>query len=288
MGRRLGISGHLVRRLILDGKVAFSKLRGSSNRSERIVIDTKGAEILQPSNGVVHSRRSAALLTGIPGPVLSALALTGDLEIKHSVTPLSTGFHEADIREFVTKFFALVPNRKVRVRRPSASVLLGKLMSSRFATSRSKAKIIRAVLGRRIEVLGSTDGSLRGIQISSEQCEKYTHFWTPQEKDSKSRSETASLLECNVNVIHSLIKLGLLDGHYKGAALRIAPASIEDFQRRFTFLNALRKGMGVSSQKLVLRCKGLGIKVLYVDPVGGGAKQPFISNHDLNRIGAVA
>lgn len=152
----------------------------------------------------------------------------------------------------------------------------------------SKARIIRAVLAGEIQVLGSADGTVGGIQLSGRQCEKYTHFWTPQKNVSKSMTETARLLDCDPNVIHGLIKLRLLDGYYKGATLRIIFAMIKEFRRRFTFLNPLARQSGLSCNALAPRCRAKGIKLLYVNRSGNGTKQPFVKNDDRKRILALA
>jgi hypothetical protein len=227
-------------------------------------------------------------LAGIPGRVLNDLVRTGDFEIHHSVKPLNTGYHEADIRAFLAKLLALVPKRRVGIRGQGITVQLGNLLSSKFGTARSKARIIRAVLAGEIQVLGSADGTVRGIQLSGRQCEKYTHFWKPQKTVSKSRAETARLLECDVDVIHGLVKLGLLDGYYKGAALRITLAAIKKFRRRFTFLNPLARQRGLSCNALAPRCRAKGIQMLYVYLPGSGGKQPFVKNDDRKRILALA
>jgi|GEM_PF-5174543 len=283
MCRRLGISTGFAKRLIAEGKVTLAQV---STRSGRIVIDTQRSEVMQLSKGALHSSSSCAMLIGIPNLVLAELGRAGDFEPYHLVKPVEL-YYEADIQEFLAKFLSLVPMEKTGSQAPGAIVSLGDLMLSKVGTIKMKAAIIRAVLAAEIQVLGSKDGTLRGLQLNSEQCKRYTHYWTPQKTVSNTKTEAARLLSCDTSVISELVKRGLLkghhDGHQKSSTFRITFDSIEEFHRRFTFLRELGINYGIPGKSLAPRCNANGIDLFYVR-ADDGRRQAFISSSDRERI----
>jgi hypothetical protein len=275
LARRLGVSRAYVKKQADSGQIVLHSIKvGGSLRSR---VDVSASGMLTQPKGRIYSHPKAIQLFGIPQAVLTNLQRSGHFEIRHPVRPLSTGYHVSDLEAFKTKILSVVSLDANQQVEEGSYISLGELMGNARGSALIKAKIVRKMLEGEIPAYGTARDPLARILLSKTHLPKFTYLWTSSHGQTSSTSETARTLECDFRTVGGLVKQGLLEVYYDGAAFRISCASIARFLAGYSFLSSLGKKFDLSVLAAVQLCKSNEIEVRYVK-VGGRNRRPFIHN----------
>lgn len=250
--------------------------------TSRTVFDRSAVQAIGNSPGRVVQIRTAAKMIGIPVAVLRNLKESGDYETKHLV-PSSPGFHELDIEAFIGKLL----DRAAAVAGPDLSQYIGftKAMSGRYGAADGKAKLVRSMLSGIVPIV--RDGS---IQLGALLIPR-AHFKCFAENErsrgqgnTRTPTEAARLLQCDIGSIPELVERGLLDGARTPTGLRISDTSIDEFSQKYIPLRSIAIRLATSGRALLRFCQTNGICLLIVHRKWGHERQAFVNTADKARV----
>jgi hypothetical protein len=183
-------------------------------------------------------------------------------------------FHELDAAFFASKIEAL----SVGPFRPVVDVMsLGKAMRMSLKTEDGKAQLARDVLDGKLEIVGSTGKTLCDLLLERrEVLAAVERFRREAYGDAVSPTEAANQLECSVEVIESLVELGLLSGKKVPMGIRVSTESIKSFSGQYRSVASLARANRTSSSKIVRSLNAHGIKLLSVERRRDKSIQSFI------------
>jgi hypothetical protein len=229
--------------------------------------------------------RTAAKEIGFPVAVLCGLREAGVFEVRHPLLRLP-GFDRGDVMRFKERLSALIPDES-RIPSPDKETTLGQVLRTSRYTACEKVKVIQKLLDNGISVIGSTDGSFRGLQIPQSQLSSIRRFQTDNEGESVvTCAEAATALNCDVDAVRALIRLEYLEGVKGSRSWRITERSIREFGKAFVRLSSVADIVHSSSRRLMAVCKSNVIDVVEIRIRGG--VQPFVRRESLTLIVRVA
>jgi hypothetical protein len=230
--------------------------------------------------------RTAAKEIGLPVPILCGLKEAGIFEVRHPLSRLP-GFDRGDVMRFKERLSALIPGES-SIPVLDKKITVGQVLRTSRYTASEKVKVIRELLNSGISVIESTDGSFRGLQIPQSQLSSMNRFQIGSEEErAVTCAEAAMTLNCDFEVVRTLIRLGYLEGTKARRSWQIAERSIREFGKVFVRLSSVADIVHSSSRRLLAICKSNMIDVLEVRIRDGGV-QPFVRRENLNLIVAFA
>jgi TniQ len=243
-------------------------------------------KVMEGASRNVLRARAAAKEIGLSVTVLCGLKEAGIFEVEHLLLGLP-GFDREDVMRFKKRLLALIPGES-RTPSTNKNITLGQVLRTSRYSVREKVKVIRELLNNRISVIGSTDGSFRGLQISQSQLSSMNIFQRDSDGESVvTGGEAATALNCDFEAVRTLIRLGYLEGAKTSRSWQITERSVREFDKAFVRLSSVADIMRSSSRRLMAVCKSNMVDVVEIRVRGSGV-QPFVRRESLNLVVAFA
>lgn len=281
LAKDLGVLPSTARRWAREGLVPMARI---DHTTRRYVGVAGPVSVPRQADGRSLSNREASAFLGIPVSVLKALRASGHFEVRH-IGKFFKSFHEADLRSFNERCLTVV----AKIGQTSAdsnvlgsSIALGTAMRTlRFLSHQAKRDIIVALLQGNIRCLGRSGDRMGGILLDVEQVRKFQmDSRSAIFQSTRSATEVAGLLRCDVLVVASLVHQGFLEALPGTAHLRVTEASCAAFGERYIPANEVARRHSVGIRRVLGLCATTGITMIAAERTGGGSKQLFIRRED--------
>jgi hypothetical protein len=270
---QIGVQQSTAARLLKGSKLSSRRVK--CGKADRILVDANQGAIPYTFPGKIYRKREAAKRLGISVSVLHALKEGSIYEVNH-LLPTRAGFHELDLDAFRQRVLALVPDNRFCSIAGVESVTLNSVLCGHHDSTKTKVKLVRALLAKDIAVFGNADGTIGGLLLDRF---GYRQFIVDARSgaagNAKTPGEVARQLSCDPEAVAALVRLGLLQNGATPVGLRIADESVTAFRREYISLAAIAKAEQTSSRALMRRCGDRGISMLLV-PMKRRGPQPFI------------
>jgi hypothetical protein len=132
-------------------------------------VDANQNVISRTSLGKIFRKREAARHFGISVSVLQALKDAGIYEVNH-LLPMRPGFHQLDLEALNHKFLALVSGYKPLGTAAPKAMTLQSVLCGRHDSTATKLSVVRALLAKKIPVVGNADGTIGGLLLDRFAC----------------------------------------------------------------------------------------------------------------------
>jgi hypothetical protein len=272
--RRYGIDTRTAARFLEDQGVPFRSFRWG--KSERKLIDTAAAKLCPTFPGKIYRARPAAAMIGISVELLNRIKATGDFEVNHLLRT-KPGFHELDIEAFIQKLKSLAPPVNPADLSSPKYVGFAIVARGRYGSVEAKASILRALLSRKLPVVGCVDGTVAGLVVSNEGFQRLVHDERARANEGNNTiAEAARKLECNTRSIRRLVELEWLRTGQTSKAFRVTEESIAEFKKRYVSLLSIARTTNSASWALQKICKRCNLPMLVARQSGKKSSQAFI------------
>jgi len=279
---RAGIGINTAARLLKSGVVPSRRVKWG--KGVRVLVDPDDCVIARNPTGTVLSMTAAAKRMGIPRKLLCALKESRVFDM-NSLVSRRGGIHELDLDSFTQKLLALAPPASETRQSTNQTKTLKSALSWVHFSTETKVSIFQALLARRLDVVGNSDGTIGGILIDSTAYRELLP--EPPCVDAKTYlvpKEVSKILHCDQIVIPGLIQMGLLQGIRAPRGLRITAESVKVFKQTYICLATVAKEACTCSRSLVSVCREVGIAMISVPRCNVECAQPFIHVSDKARL----
>src|SRR5271169_1843098 len=217
--RRYGIDTRAAARFVEDQGVPSRTFRWG--KSERKLIDSAAATLSPTVPGKIYRLRQAAAMVGISSELLKCLKASGDFEVNHLLRT-KPGFHELDIEAFIQRLNSLAPPVNPADLSSSKYVRFAIVARGWYGSVEAKAHIVRAVLSRKLPVVGDVDGTVAGLLVSYEEFRRLAHDERARANEGTSTiADAARQLECNARSVRRLVELEWLRASQTSRTFRV-------------------------------------------------------------------
>jgi transcriptional regulator with XRE-family HTH domain len=166
---KIGVQQSTAARLLRNSSLASKRVKCGA--AVRIVVDIDQMSIPRTWPGKIFRVREAAKRLGISVSVLRALQSSGIYEVNH-LLPTRAGFHELDLEAFTKKLLDLAPDQKPTSIRGKGTITLQSVLCGRRDSLEVKLNLLRAILSRDIAVLHNSNGTVGGLAIEGDICQR--------------------------------------------------------------------------------------------------------------------
>src|SRR5271157_1519605 len=272
--RRYGIDTRAAARFVEDQGVPSRTFRWG--KSERKLIDSAAATLSPTVPGKIYRLRQAAAMVGISSELLKCLKASGDFEVNHLLRT-KPGFHELDIEAFIQRLNSLAPPVNPADLSSSKYVRFAIVARGWYGSVEAKAHIVRAVLSRKLPVVGDVDGTVAGLLVSYEGFQRLAHDERARAHgDTRTIAEAARQLDCNTRSVRRLVELEWLTASRASKALRVTEESIAEFKKRYVSLVSIARTTNSASWALQNICKRCNVPLLVASQPSKKSSQAFI------------
>src|SRR5271157_2975925 len=272
--RRYGIDTRAAARFLEDQGVPSRTFRWG--KSERKLIDSAAATLSPTVPGKIYRLRQAAAMVGISSELLKCLKASGDFEVNHLLRT-KPGFHELDIEAFIQRLNSLAPPVNPADLSSSKYVRFAIVARGWYGSVEAKAHIVRAVLSRKLPVVGDVDGTVAGLLVSYEGFQRLAHDERARAHgDTRTIAEAARQLDCNTRSVRRLVELEWLTASRASKALRVTEESIAEFKKRYVSLVSIARTTNSASWALQNICKRCNVPLLVASQPSKKSSQAFI------------
>jgi len=226
--------------------------------------------------GKIYRLRQAAAMIGISVELLKRLKASGDFEVNHLLRT-KPGIHELDIEAFIQKLKSLAsPVNPADLSSPKY-VCFAIVARGRYGSVEAKASIVRAMLSKKLPVVGNVDGTVAGLVVSNEGFQRLAQDERARANEGTSTiAETARKLECNTRSVRRLVELEWLTASRASKALRVTEESIAEFKKRYVSLVSIARTTNSASWALQNICKRCNVPLLVASQPSKKSSQAFI------------
>src|SRR5271166_6757013 len=215
-------------------------------------------------------------MVGISSELLKCLKASGDFEVNHLLRT-KPGFHELDIEAFIQRLNSLAPPVNPADLSSSKYVRFAIVARGWYGSVEAKAHIVRAVLSRKLPVVGDVDGTVAGLLVSYEGFQRLAHDERARANgDTSTIAEAARQLECNTTSVRRLVELEWLRARQTPKAFRVTEGSIAEFRKRYVSLLSIARTTNGASWALKNICKRCNLPMLIARQSGKKSSQAFI------------
>src|SRR5271157_5989651 len=272
--RRYGIDTRAAARFVEDQGVPSRTFRWG--KSERKLIDSAAATLSPTVPGKIYRLRQAAAMVGISSELLKYLKASGDFEVNHLLRT-KPGFHELDIEAFIQRLNSLAPPVNPADLSSSKYVRFAIVARGWYGSVEAKAHVVRAVLSRKLPVVGDVDGTVAGLLVSYEGFQRLAHDERARAHgDTRTIAEAARQLDCNTRSVRRLVELEWLTASRASKALRVTEESIAEFKKRYVSLLSIARTTNSASWALQNICKRCNVPLLVASQPSKKSSQAFI------------
>ena len=272
--RRYGIDTRAAARFVEDQGVPSRTFRWG--KSERKLIDSAAAWPSPKVPGKIYRARQAAAMIGISSELLKCLKASRDFEVNHLLRT-KPGFHELDIEAFIQKLKMLAPPMNPADLSSPKYVRFAIVARGWYGSVEAKAHIVRAVLSRKLPVVGDVDGTVAGLLVSYEGFQRLAHDERARAHgDTRTIAEAARQLDCNTRSVRRLVELEWLTASRASKALRVTEESIAEFKMRYVSLVSIARTTNSASWALQNICKRCNVPLLVASQPSKKSSQAFI------------
>ena len=126
----------------------------------------------------------------------------------------------------------------------------------RYGSVEAKASIVRAMLSRKLPVVGNIDGTVAGLLVSREGFQRLAHAERARTNERTSTiAKAARQLECNTRSVRRLVELEWLRASQTSRTFRVMEESIAEFKKRYVSLLSIARATNGASWALQNICK---------------------------------
>src|SRR5271165_4343891 len=272
--RRYGINTRTAGRFLEKQGVPSRTFRWG--KSERKLIDSGAARLSPTIAGKIYRLRQAAAMIGISVELLKRLKASGDFEVNHLLRT-KPGVHELDIEAFIQMLKGLAPPVNPADLFSPKYVRFAIAVRGRCGSVEAKASIVRAMLSRKLPVVGNVDGTVAGLLVSYEGFRRLAHDERAHANEGTSTiAEAARQLECNTRSVRRLVELEWLRPRQTPGSFRVTEDSIAEFKKRYVSLLSIARTTNSASWALQNLCKRCNLAMLVARQPGKKSSQAFI------------
>jgi len=272
--RRYGINTRTAGRFLEKQGVPSRTFRWG--KSERKLIDSGAARLSPTIAGKIYRLRQAAAMIGISVELLKRLKASGDFEVNHLLRT-KPGVHELDIEAFIQKLKSLAPPVNPADLSSPKHVCFTIVARGRYGSVEAKASIVRAMLSKKLPVVGNVDGTVAGLVVSNEGFQRLAQDERARANEGTSTiAETARKLDCNTRSVRRLVELEWLTASRASKALRVTEESIAEFKKRYVSLVSIARTTNSASWALQNICKRCNVPLLVASQPSKKSSQAFI------------
>jgi hypothetical protein len=237
--------------------------------------------ILRASSEELITELAAAKRLGIQPSLLQALIESCVCETNR--TPIgSRGLHMRDIDAFKSKLLALAPRKESLHLSVKTCVSLGTALSWVWDTPRTKLALVRALLEKHLEIVGTIDGTIAGLQLDRTAYHRLVgQLRGSTSEGTLSASDSAKRIGCGRAAIPIMVQTGVLHGSDGPMGLRVETSSLDDFQKTYIFLAPVAKTLHTLPRGLIRQCARVGIPVVWPRSGSDLSFEPFIHSTDI-------
>ncbi len=280
--RRYGIDTRTVTRFVQDQLVPSRIFPWG--KSERKLIDSAAARLSPTMPGKIYKVRQAAAIIGISAGLLKRMKATGDFEVNHQLRT-KPGFHELDIEPFSQKLKSLAPPVNPADLSSPKCIRFEIVARGWYGSVQAKATIVRAVLSRKLPVVGNLDGTVAGMLVSYEEFQRLAHDERARANgDTRTIAEASRQLECNTRSIRRLVELEWLRTSQTSRTFRVTEESIAEFKKQYVSLLSIARTTNGASWALRNICKRCNLPMLIARQSGKKSSQAFIRAQEMQEL----
>lgn len=273
LANTLKIYPSTIRRLI--EKKVIRVTEDKSINGKRYLFDMSHEFPTRIEEGKSLSERNAARSLGIPVSVLRILR-QNELYKMHYFGNKYASYHELDVMTFkkcLLKDILIKPRTFFNNKK---HILFKDVMRMKAGSSDRKAEFIAAFIQRKLVPVGILGKDVRKIIFDKARVIEFFHCADIHELKSYLVVEAAKRIKCCPTIIKDMVKKGYLEKEEVRHALRIKAISIERFLDKYISCAALAEAKGTTTKRIVNRCKGKKIKLIYFERTHSKHRQPFI------------
>jgi len=147
----------------------------------------------------------------------------------------------------------------------------------RCGSVEAKASIVRALLSRKLPVVGNIDGTVAGLLVSYEAFQRLARDERARANEgSRTIAEAARQLDCNTRSVRRLVELEWLRASQTSRAFRVTEESIAEFKKQYLSLRSIARTTNGASWALQNTCKRCNLSMLVAGRPGRKSSQAFI------------
>jgi len=272
--RRYGIDPRTAARFLGNQGLPSRAFRWG--KLERKLIDSAAARLSPTIPGKIYRVRQAAAMIGISVELLKRLKASSDFEVNHLLRT-KPGVHELDIEAFIQKLKSLAPPVNPADLSSLKHVCFTIVARGRYGSVEAKASIVRAMLSKKLPVVGNVDGTVAGLVVSREAFQRLAHDERARANEGTNTiAEAARKLECNTRSVRRLVELEWLRASQTSRTFRITEESVADFKKQYVSLLSIARTTNGASWALQNICKRCNLPMLIARQSGKKSTQAFI------------
>jgi hypothetical protein len=167
--RKIGVQPRTAAKMLKDRGIPSRRVECGA--ASRVLVDVHNLSIPRSSPGIVLRCRDAARELGVSPEVLKRLRQRGIYSVLH-LSLTRPGFHLLDVQLFKQRILALVSSTRPPIGSKADGIFLGTILRNTHDSAATKAAVIGAILSKEIVALNDVDGSLSGLLLETNTCQR--------------------------------------------------------------------------------------------------------------------